>query len=243
MPWAVAGAAVIGAGASIYGSSQAAGAAQDAAKLQNAQQNAAVARAAPFVATGASAANQLAAYNSAGFNAGQPDYLSMAAAAVPDVNNMAGLVNTPGYQFTLQQGLQSTQNAAAARGLGVSGAALKGAASYATGLADNTYQQQFANQQTKMGDFLNLNTGQQANTTNLYNRLAGTATMGSNAASNLSTTGQQAAAAGGNYINQAGQATAAGTTGVANALTGGANSYMQMQALNALQQGGSIYGY
>ena len=33
----------------------------------------------------------------------------------------ATLEQTPGYQFTLAQGLKSTQNAAAARGLGVSG--------------------------------------------------------------------------------------------------------------------------
>src|ERR1700685_4096061 len=49
----------------------------------------------------------------------------------------ATLQSMPGYQFTLQQGLKSTQNAAAARGLGVSGAALKAAASLATAL-DNS---------------------------------------------------------------------------------------------------------
>ena len=48
------------------------------------------------------------------------------------------LASTPGYQFDLAQGLQSVQNSNAANGLGVSGAALKGAANYATGLANNT---------------------------------------------------------------------------------------------------------
>jgi hypothetical protein len=52
------------------------------------------------------------------------------------------LESTPGYQFDLSQGLESTQNGFAAKGLGVSGAALKGAANYATGLAQNTYAQQ-----------------------------------------------------------------------------------------------------
>lgn len=50
---------------------------------------------------------------------------------------------TPGYKFTLNQGEQGVTNAAAARGLANSGAAEKGAASYATGLADSTYQNQF----------------------------------------------------------------------------------------------------
>ncbi len=49
------------------------------------------------------------------------------------------LQNLPGYQFTLGQGLKSVQNSAAARGLGSSGAALKGAANYSTGLANSTY--------------------------------------------------------------------------------------------------------
>lgn len=55
------------------------------------------------------------------------------------------LESTPGYQFIKNQGLQGVTNAAAARGLANSGAALKGAAAYATGLADQTYQNQFNN--------------------------------------------------------------------------------------------------
>jgi hypothetical protein len=52
------------------------------------------------------------------------------------------LQSLPGYQFTLNQGLQAVQDSAAARGLGSSGAALQGAANYATGLADSTYGNQ-----------------------------------------------------------------------------------------------------
>lgn len=52
---------------------------------------------------------------------------------------MAQLQNTPGYQFELQQGQEAAQNGFAARGLGVSGAAMKGAANYAQGLAANDY--------------------------------------------------------------------------------------------------------
>jgi hypothetical protein len=67
---------------------------------------------------------------------------------------MAGLAQTPGYQFTLQQGLLGTQNAAAARGLGVSGAALKGADTFATGLASQTYNQQLNNAESIYGNQL-----------------------------------------------------------------------------------------
>ena len=82
----------------------------------------------PYTSMGTAAANQLTSQLpslSQGFNP-----------------TMAQLEQTPGYQFAQQQGLESTQNSYAARGLGVSGAALKGAANYATGLADQTYTNQ-----------------------------------------------------------------------------------------------------
>ncbi|KAB8122455.1 hypothetical protein D3W54_14790 [Komagataeibacter medellinensis] len=53
------------------------------------------------------------------------------------------LQSTPGYQWNLSQGEEGATNSAAARGLADSGAALKGAATYASGLADSTYQNQF----------------------------------------------------------------------------------------------------
>ena len=84
---------------------------------------------------------------------------------------------TPGYQFTLAQGLKATQSAAAARGLGVSGSALKGAGTYATGLADKTYLDQFNVAQQRFGDVLNLNTAQQGNLQAQFGRLSGLATI------------------------------------------------------------------
>lgn len=125
----------------------------------------------------------------------------------------ATLEQTPGYQFTLAQGLKAVQNSAAARGLGVSGAAQKGAAAYATGLADNTYQTQF-----------NL---ENINRSNAYNRLINLVNMGQSAAGQTANaslaTGQgvgsaeiaggNAAAAGYNAFGGAGQTIAnAGTT-------------------------------
>jgi hypothetical protein len=68
---------------------------------------------------------------------------------------MKDLQNTPGYQWALDQGLKSTQNSYAARGLGSSGAAMKGAAEYAQGLASNTYQQQFQNYWANQNNMFN----------------------------------------------------------------------------------------
>lgn len=69
--------------------------------------------------------------------------------AIPFQPTMAQLEQTPGYQFTLQQGELATQNQFGSQGLGLSGAAMKGGAQYAAGLASTTYQQQFNNYQTQ----------------------------------------------------------------------------------------------
>lgn len=86
-----------------------------------------------------------------------------ATVALPPAMTQAELEQTPGYQFTRSQGLQAVQNSAAARGLGVSGAAMKGAATFATGLADSTYQQQFAQKQQLFSDAFNQNQAQFGN--------------------------------------------------------------------------------
>jgi hypothetical protein len=143
----------------------------------------------PYLATGSGGANLLTQR--------LPELTS------PITMDQATLERTPGYQFNLQQGLKATQNAAAARGLGVSGAALKGAASYATGLADNTYQNQFNNAQQ--------------NQANAFNRLYQTAALGSNAATGAGTIGQSNANSQSSLYNAMGQSQAAGTMGAANA--------------------------
>lgn len=208
------------------------------------------------------AANQNLTYQS--FNADKAQKLYDSAAQIGSgPNGQAALEATPGYQFTLSQGLQSAQNSAAARGLGVSGAAMKGAATYATGLADNTYQQQYNN---AMGNAaaaqstgnmygniatqdLNLNTANQGNITNSYNKLLGTAQLGENAASMTGSLGQQSAAAQSALITGSGNAQAAGTVGSANALSsgltgaasGGSNAYYMNQLLS--QNAGNTSAY
>ena len=100
--------------------------------------------------------------------------------------------------------------------LGISGAALKGAANFATGLADSTYKTQF--------DI------DQANKTNSFNKLLALTQVGANAANQTGTFGTQAAQTAGNNITSGANAQAAGTIGATNAITGAANN-----AANAYQ--------
>lgn len=109
---------------------------------------------------------------------------------------LAALEQTPGYQFTLEQGLRGVQNSYAAKGLGSSGAALKGAAEYSTGLAQQTYQQQLAN----------------------YFNLAG---MGQNAAAQTGQFGTAATQSANNALLGGATATASGIVGSANAIGAG----------------------
>ena len=203
---AIIGSAVVGAGASIMGADAQASVTRDASAQQMQMYQQTRKDLQPYQQFGQVGANML-----------QSQLPSLTA---PITMDEATLRNTPGYQFNLQQGLKSVQNGAAARGLGVSGAAMKGAASYATGLADSTYQNQFNNANT--------------NQTNAYNRLMGIAQLGENAAAQTGAYGTQTAQSIGNNTIQGGNATAAGYLGAANALTNGVNSYAQY---NALQNG------
>jgi hypothetical protein len=86
-------------------------------------------------------------------------YANFGASAMPNLVKLLGLggtgggfqfnpqdlQNTPGYQFTLGQGLKNTNNALSSQGLLGSGAQAKALADYTSGLASNTYNQQFSN--------------------------------------------------------------------------------------------------
>lgn len=139
----------------------------------------------------------------------------------PIVMDQATLEKTPGYDFTKTQGLKAVQNSAAARGLGVSGAALKGAATFTTGLANQTYKDQFALENT--------------NRQNAYDRLMGLVGTGEGAAAQTGVLGAQAvktqadvnkAAAGqvGSNIIGAGNAQAGALTATGQAFSNAANN-------------------
>lgn len=86
----------------------------------------------PFVSAGQQATSQLSALLG---NSG----------ADAQTSAISALQNSPGFQFTLQQGTQALQNSAAAKGLLNSGAAAKELTSYAQGQAESLINQQAQN--------------------------------------------------------------------------------------------------
>lgn len=151
-----------------------------------------------------------------------------------DGNNLA---SNPGFQFASTQGLKSVQNQMAARGLGYSGAQIKGAENYETGLANQYY-----------GDYFNqalnsYNAALNAYQTN-YNVASGQASALSGA---VQLGGNAAAGAGNNAINTgnsiasntigAGNAAAASDIATGNAVSGAASSIGSSALLTQLLAG------
>lgn len=165
------------------------------------------------------------------------------------------LESTPGYQFTRSQGLKAVQNSATARGQGVSGAAQKAAAQYATGLADNTlttqaniFNQNLANaRNVYSGNLANTQGIFQQNLSNILNPLLSYAQMGQNAAAQTGAAGAGAINAQSNLLTGAANAQAAGTIGSANAMGNALGSLGQAplnyMLYNNLFSGGGGGGY
>lgn len=132
----------------------------------------------------------------------------------------AGFQSSPGYQFQLNQGLQSIQNSAAARGGLAGGNTLKALQQYGTGLANQDWY-------------------------NYLGQLSGLSNTGENAAVNVGNTGAQVGANAGNALIGAGNAQAAGTVGATNAitsgLTGGVNNYLMYSLMNGGGGGGQNF--
>lgn len=223
---AIVGAGVLGAGATIYSSGKAADAqkqaAQTAANTSLDMYGQTKQTLSPFVAGGQDALSKLQAndYYTAPINVD---------AQLQDPNSTAAKA----YDFTKTQGLKAVQNSAAARGLGVSGAALKGAANFTTGLADNTY--------TNLFNLTN------TNQTNAYNRLKGVLDTGENAAAQTGTIGQGAANTAANAQIGAGNAAAAGYNAAGGAVAnlsnnlGGYAAYRGLYGSNSSGNASSPY--
>ena len=137
---------------------------------------------------------------------------------------------SPAYEFMKNQGLGAVTNSAAGTSGLVSGNALKGLSDYASNYAMNSYlpalQQGFSNQ---LGQY-NAN---QANTSNIFNRLSTIAGMGSASANTSAGVGAQTGGNIGNSMIAGGQASAAGTMGVGNALSGGLNTYALLRNIGS----------
>ncbi|MCA8326164.1 hypothetical protein [Burkholderia cepacia] len=244
---AVAGAglagSVISAGAASDAAQTQADAANNAAALQNQQWQQTQKNLKPYMDLGSSAINPL--LSAMGYNVTKNDDGTYAFGST-DPNNplqqrfIAPTADqaaaTPGYQFTLDQGLKSVQNSAAARGLGTSGAALKGASTYATGLANSTYNDVF----NRALQTFNTNYNSAANN---VNRLSGLVGNGQNAAATNGSLGAAAAGNIGNTLMSGANASASGAVGTANALANGlgsiGNGAMTYGLLNNNAGGGS----
>jgi len=209
---ATVGAAALGAAGSIAGGFLQKSATDNATATQKQMYEEGRSDLAPFRTAGATATNMLLDK--------LPDLTA------PVEMDQATLEKTPGYQFNLRQGLKSVQNGAAARGLGRSGAAAKGAAGFATGLADSTFQQQFANAVT--------------NKQNAFNFLMQPAQLGSNAATASAANANTAGANIGQNIVSGGTALAAGVTGAGNVASNAGNTIGGYNYANQLLRQGYV---
>lgn len=213
---AIVGGAVIGGVGSAIG----------AGKAAKAQENAAATASAQAEQQYQQTRSDLLPYNQQGQAAGNMLTKQLGSLTAPFSMTQANLEATPGYQFDLSQGLKSTNNALGARGLLNSGAVMKGAATYATGLADNTYQNQFNMDQTQK--------------TNSYNKLLGVAQLGENAAAQTGAYGTQTAQTVSANTIGAGNAAAAADNAFGSAVSGIGSSIGNAALIN--KYGAGIFG-
>lgn len=211
---AVIGGAVVGAAASTYAGSKQASAATEAANTtvgENAREfNLARADTAPSRALGANATATLSKLYGYGPNTPTDPNTGAFIGAPSGTPDMSSFFTSPDYQFNLQEGEKAVENSNVAKGLGLSGAQLKGATGYASGLASQQYN-----------DYVNRLMAQAG--------LGQTGTNQSIAAGNTAVTNDTAA------INNAANAreSAYGTTatGVNNAVQGSTTNYLNYQLL------------
>lgn len=263
MPWmmalAVGGSALLGASASKSAASTQAAAADRAAELQNAQYQQTRQDQMPFRQGGLTAQNRLMTL--LGIQPEQPpvggggnNVAGMVANAVRDSGGvgggglnidpnspdfgkyardfgMADFTADPGYAFRLSEGQKALDRQAAARGGLISGSALKAATRYGQDMGSQEFTNAFNRYQT--------------NRSNQLNPLQSLMGAGQTATNFLGTTGAANAANVGNLMTGGAAASAAGQVGVANAVTGGLNTYMNYSQnnalLNALKNRGSTY--
>lgn len=222
---AIAGAGALGSGILGSSASKSAGnaqaqAAQYAANLQYQMYGQTAARLQPWVSAGQGAQNQLSGLlGISGYQASGAGGMGTGSLVTPFQPTMQQLAQTPGYQFTLGQGIQATENASTAVGQGpgmtptganLSGPEGMGIANYAENLASTTYQQQFQNYWTQLN--------------NIYNMLSGQSQIGANAAAGVGQAGTATAQSAANALQTGAAAQAAGTVGAANALGGSLQS-------------------
>jgi len=210
---AIAGAAVVGAGASIIAGNKAAKATRNAAAQSVAEQQREYDQTRsdnqPYMQTGYGALGKLASMygvTPTGAN-GSP----ITTGGVGYVND-GGYSASPGFKFQLDQGTQAAERSAAARGILQSGGTQKAIARYATGLAANDYDQ-------------------------YASRLAQLAGVGQSSVNAVSAAGQNAANNNSNSYMAAGNAQASSYANTGAAISNGAQN---LASLYLYQQGGGF---
>lgn len=137
-------------------------------------------------------------------------------------------VKDPGYDFRRDQGMDTVEAGAAARGGLLSGGALKELTRYGQGFASNEYQNAYNRWNNDI--------------TNRFNRLSGIAGTGQTATRDVASAGADNARTVGDLMTSGASARASGYTGVANSVNSGvsnlANWYQSQQMLAALNNTG-----
>ena len=241
---ALAGATVIGGGLSYLGSQNAANAQRDAAaqsaavQKEMADQSIAAQKEmyqqgrtdlAPYREGGVTAQNQLMQMLGIGGDQNAPGYGRYA-----QDFTMPEFTGDPGYQFRLKSGMEALNRSAAARGMGQSGANIKGALEYGQNFGSNEYNNAYnralgtfqTNRANQLDPLFKLYTGGQS-------AAAGSATQAGNLGQNLGTTYSNLGTNLGNAATNAGAATAGGYVAGGNAINSTigslGNQYMNMQ--------------
>jgi len=145
----------------------------------------------------------------------------LAQANLPGNMTQAQLLQTPGYQFAVDQGMKAVQNSQASKGLGMSGSGIRAGTNFATGLANQTYKDQFGIQQQRYLDYVQNFQNQAAINSQVFGQYGTLANLGENAAAKSGAIGQAGAAAAGTNIANAGTALGAGIAGQGGALGAG----------------------
>ena len=221
MAWvatAVIGAGVLGAGPTIFGASKAADAQTAAGERAIAMQQG------QYQQT----RSDLDPYRAAGANATTLLNSRIGELTTPVSVNPQDFVNSDMYKFAQTQGERAVTNSSAARGLGTSGAALKGAAAFESGLNLQNWQQNFNNQVT--------------NQTNAYSRLKGLVDTGENAAAQTGALGEKAAYNSGVAAVGEGNAQAAADNKIGSSIANTANGIGGYMAYKGLYGGGGSSG-
>lgn len=221
---AVIGAGVIGAGAQMWGASEAAD-----AQREGAAQSAAISRE-MYEKTRA----DLAPYRAVGQDASIRMTNRLSELTEPISVNPDDFLNSDYYKFLEKEGNRAVTNSAAARGLASSGAALKGAAAFAKGLNSQEWKSNFEMQRSNKGD--------------AYTRLKGLIDTGQTAATGTGNAGAASATQQGNATIGSGNASAAQYNAMGGSIAnlasniGGYAAYQGMYGNPSGGSGGITYG-